>query len=155
MAMTMNPNRILGRTAAGTGQPQEIVVGEGLVLASGSLSSSFSAASFYPNRGTKRGTFGNDSVIPLGLVAMTSTASETFTSAHALVAATAACRATIMKQTGNSAPVVVGYFDWEAGDYEATVTLIAPSLTAKDALWIAGPATGDTTLAHFAFLVMA
>lgn len=154
-ALSMSPNRILGRTTTGTGQPQEIVVGEGLLLSSGILSSSLTTASFYPNRGTKRGILGNSAVIPLGLVAMTSTVSATWTCAQALVAATASCRVTIMKQTGSNAPVVVGYFDWVSGGTRANLTLLNPSLTAKDVLWLTGPTIGDSTLAHFAFLVMA
>jgi hypothetical protein len=86
---------------------------------------------------------------------MTSTVSATWTCAQALVAASASCRVSIMKQTGSNAPVVVGYFDWVSGGTRANLTLLNPSLTAKDVLWLTGPAIGDSTLAHFAFLVMA
>lgn len=151
----INSPSLLGRTDAGFGAAHEITVGEGLLLEDGELTSGVGGAGLSAITGAVGGKLVDNDIIPLGIVPYYYVASQEYSSAHALVPATAAVRIRIMKKTGNAAPVLMGYFDWAAGDTQAVTTTIAPILNELDMISLEGPAVADATLAHFAFLIRA
>lgn len=151
----INTNTLLGRTDAGTGPAHEITIGEGLVLTNGEISSGVGGAGLSAITGAIGGKLVDNDIIPLGIVPYYYVASAQYSSAHALVPATAVTRITIKKKTGQNAPITVGYFDWGIGDTQATTSMVDPVLNELDMISLEGPAIADATLAHFAFLIRA
>jgi hypothetical protein len=101
------------------------------------------------------GVMADNEVFMLGYAPTAITLTQANCIARAITAPTGGTTITIRKQTGANAPTTVGTITWTGGNAAATVTISAASILANDMVWLAGPATADTTLANIAYMIRA